>query len=108
MYVAQAAGADRLDHVLGTSAPIWVNRYTFLHRLYVGLIAQFATSTALHDMLDAFLPQLREIMDRALSRERGQELFDNWRERITESVEAARAADNLGVPTFHWAGIYRI
>jgi hypothetical protein len=57
-------------------------------------------------MLAKFLPVIHQLL--IMPTNRGQDMLDTWKLAMQGSREAAENADELMVPSFHWARVYRI
>ncbi len=103
----QLLDEQELEEAIRMHKMIYVDRNVFLHRLYVGLDMHFGNRTSLHAALADFLPETRAALVQP-TQGRVRELGEARRASMQRSLRAAEDALVSGMPSFHWAEVYRI
>jgi len=101
----------KIEEAISGQKRVYVDKHVLMHRLYVGLSSQMLMSTAIHRMLEDYLPITHYALLRPTlggAEQRGARLAAAWAKAMQDSRAAADEADLLMVPSFHWARIYRI
>ena len=104
-------GVKKIEEAISGQKRLYVDKHVLMHRLYVGLSSQMLMSTAIHRMLEDYLPITHYALLRPTlggAEQRGAQLAAAWAKAMQDSRAAADEADLLMVPSFHWARIYRI